>query len=57
MVLHGEVEAEKLADPLVLGNGGQALIQHKLQGIMICADDDVTYMAPFMPFRVTLVIV
>ena len=40
-VLHGEVEAKQLADPLMLRNGGEALIQEKLQAVVVSADQEV----------------
>jgi hypothetical protein len=43
-ILDGQVVAKYLAHPLVLQNHGQALVDHELEGIMICADDEV--MAP-----------
>ena len=36
-VFHLEVEAEELADPLVLGNSIQALVQQKLQAVVVSA--------------------
>jgi hypothetical protein len=40
-VLHVEVEAEKLADPLVLGHRREALVQQVLQAKVVGADDEV----------------
>ena len=35
LVLDGEVKAEKLAHPVVLWDGGQALIQQKFKTVMV----------------------
>jgi len=41
LVLDGEVEAEQLANPMVLGNGGKALIQQKLEAMVVRLDEEV----------------
>jgi hypothetical protein len=38
LVLDGEIEAQQLANPKVLRNGGQALVQQILQDVVICLD-------------------
>jgi hypothetical protein len=38
LVLDGEVEAQQLANPVVLRNGGQALVQQILQAVVIRLD-------------------
>ena len=40
-VLHSEVEAEQLADPLVLRNGGEPLIQQVLEAVVVRPDQKV----------------
>jgi hypothetical protein len=40
-VLDGEVEPEQLADPLVLRNGGEALVQEVLQAIVISPHEEL----------------
>ena len=40
-VFDGEVEAEQLADPLVLRNGRQALVQEELEAVMVSANKEV----------------
>jgi len=35
LVVNGEVEPQELADPMVLWNGGKALIQQVLEAIVI----------------------
>ena len=40
-VFDGEVKAEQLADPLVLRNGRQALVQEELQVVMVSANKEV----------------
>ena len=39
-ILDGEVEAEELADPLMLQHGGEALVQQKLEAVVVRADTD-----------------
>jgi len=41
-IFHREVEAEKLAEPLMLGNCGQALVKQKFKTVMISTDQKVT---------------
>jgi hypothetical protein len=41
-ILHVKVEAEKLADPLVLGHRREALVKQVLQAEVVGADDEVT---------------
>lgn len=38
-VLHGDVDVEELANPLMLRHGGETLIEHVLEGVLICADE------------------
>jgi hypothetical protein len=40
LVLDGEVEAQQLANPVVLRNGGQALVQQILQAVVIRLDGE-----------------
>jgi len=37
-ILHGEVEAEQLAEPLVLRDRGQPLVEEVLQAVVVGAD-------------------
>jgi hypothetical protein len=37
VVLDGEVKAEELADPLVLRDGGEALVQQELEAVVVRA--------------------
>ena len=39
-ILHGEVEAEQLAEPLVLGDRGQPLVEEVLQAVVVGADQE-----------------
>jgi hypothetical protein len=48
-VLHVEVEAEKLADPLVLGHRREALVQQVLQAKVVGADDEVAAPQVWLP--------
>ena len=40
LVFYGEVEAQQFANPVVLRNGGQALVQQVLQAVVICLDSE-----------------
>jgi hypothetical protein len=41
-VLHREIEAEELANPLVLRNGGQTLVKQKFETVVICVNQEGT---------------
>lgn len=38
--LHSEISPKELADSLVLGHNGEALLQHVLEGVVIGVHDD-----------------
>jgi hypothetical protein len=40
-VLHREIEAEELADPVVLRNGDETLVEEVLQVVVVGLDDEV----------------
>ena len=40
MVLDSEIKTKQFANPLVLWNGGQPLIQHIFEGVVVGADDE-----------------
>jgi hypothetical protein len=40
LVLDGEVETEELAHPMVLRNGGQALVEKVLEAVVVRFDDE-----------------
>jgi len=39
-VLHREVEAQELADPMVLRDRGEALVEEIFQTVVVCLDDE-----------------
>ena len=40
LVLYYEIKSQELADPMVLWNSSQALVEDELQGLVIRADDE-----------------
>ena len=41
-IFHREVEPQQLAHPMVLWNGSEALVQQKLQAVVVSFDDEHT---------------
>ena len=41
-ILHRELEAEELANPLVLQNGGQTLVKQKFETVVILTNQEGT---------------
>jgi hypothetical protein len=39
-VLHREIEAQELADPVALRDGGEALVEEVLQAVVVGLDDE-----------------
>jgi hypothetical protein len=39
-VLHREIEVKELANPVVLRNGGEALVEEVLQAVVVVLDDE-----------------
>lgn len=40
LVLDGELKPQKLANPMMLGYGHQALVEEELEAVVVCLDDE-----------------